>query len=573
MAKILQFKSCAQGGEYNGLGAISPTSYGYISVNTPSNIVNWINSQYASDFNLAGKVTGIGYGWQKYEIPSSGKIKFIVRGAAGGATGKPGYSINPTTGAISGSGNRPGRGAKLIGEGKFKKGDILYILVGMRGWCNNGNDWGGGGGGASIVLKDNPSGTYTFAPLNRKVDVLFVAGGGGGCFDSSFGTNYYGKDAVVTNGTGTSGGDSNRAGGGAGLTNNGGGSASNGVAYSLLSGTVPTSSISAIHYGGWGGGGAPYNGGGGGGGYSGGSASDSAGGYGGTSYINPSLITEISRGYATVETDSHRNLTNPWTAYGFIELELGRDEGKYILAKDNDGYKYFDGAECLDGTTKSVFTNQWKLLPYQAEPDELTYKDYGNLIITNRDGLLDDTRFLIMSKESKESVTISGHINGSLIEQNQDVSISDISLIKSITSTHNIENLDVRFAMSKDNGKTWQTYNSGSWDNIDIHNKQEFMNNGWSLAQFGTIPLEDWNNYKAKIIRFAAIITQNGPNGKTILDNIREIADLVGSWRHFKESEAQYEYISDTELRITFLESGNYKVNYLDSLNSGNSAT
>ncbi len=573
MAKILQFKSCAQGGEYNGLGAISPTSYGYISVNTPSNIVNWINSQYASDFNLAGKVTGIGYGWQKYEIPSSGKIKFIVRGAAGGATGKPGYSINPTTGAISGSGNRPGRGAKLIGEGKFKKGDILYILVGMRGWCNNGNDWGGGGGGASIVLKDNPSGTYTFAPLNRKVDVLFVAGGGGGCFDSSFGTNYYGKDAVVTNGTGTSGGDSNRAGGGAGLTNNGGGSASNGVAYSLLSGTVPTSSISAIHYGGWGGGGAPYNGGGGGGGYSGGSASDSAGGYGGTSYINPSLITEISRGYATVETDSHRNLTNPWTAYGFIELELGRDEGKYILAKDNDGYKYFDGAECLDGTTKSVFTNQWKLLPYQAEPDELTYKDYGNLIITNRDGLLDDTRFLIMSKESKESVTISGHINGSLIEQNQDVSISDISLIKSITSTHNIENLDVRFAMSKDNGKTWQTYNSGSWDNIDIHNKQEFMNNGWSLAQFGTIPLEDWNNYKAKVIRFAAIITQNGPNGKTILDNIREIADLVGSWRHFKESEAQYEYISDTELRITFLESGNYKVNYLDSLNSGNSAT
>ena len=443
----------------------------------------------------------------------------------------------------------------------------------MRGWCNKGNDWGGGGGGASIVLKDNPSGTYTFAPLNRKVDVLFVAGGGGGCFDSSFGTNYYGKDAVVTNGTGISGGDSNRAGGGAGLTNNGGGSASNGVAYSLLSGTVPTSSISAIHYGGWGGGGAPYNGGGGGGGYSGGSASDSAGGYGGTSYINPSLITEISRGYATVETDSHRNLTNPWTAYGFIELELGRDEGKYILAKDNDGYKYFDGAECLDGTTKSVFTNQWKLLPYQAEPDELTYKDYGNLIITNRDGLLDDTRFLIMSKESKESVTISGHINGSLIEQNQDVSISDISLIKSITSTHNIENLDVRFAMSKDNGKTWQTYNSGSWDNIDIHNKQEFMNNGWSLAQFGTIPLEDWNNYKAKVIRFAAIITQNGPNGKTILDNIREIADLVGSWRHFKESEAQYEYISDTELRITFLESGNYKVNYLDSLNSGNSAT
>lgn len=573
MGKILHFKSCAVGGEYNGLGAATPSSYGYISVQTPADIVNHINSCYANDVNLAGRVTGIGYGWQKYIMPSSGNVKFTVRGAAGGATGKSGYTINPITGAVSGSGNRPGRGAKIVGISKLKKGDILYILVGMRGWCNNGADWGGGGGGASVVLKDNVTGSYTFAPLNRKVDILFVAGGGGGCYDSSFGTNYYGKDAIVTNGTTTGGGSSSRAGGGAGLTGNGGGSSSNGVAYNLLSGTVPTTSLSAIHYGGWGGGGSPYNGGGGGAGYGGGSANDSTGGYGGTSYINPSLVTEISRGFATVDEDANRNLTNPWTAYGFVELELGRDENKYILAKDNEGYKYFDGSECIDGSTRPTFTNQWQLIGSQSMPDEDTYKDYGNVVINNRIGLLDDARFLVMSKEPKETISISGHVNGALLEQIQDVSISDISLIKSITSTHNVENLDAKFAMSKDNGKTWQTYNFGSWDNIDIHNKQEFMNNGWSLSQFATIPLEDWNSYKAKTIRFAACITQNGPNGKTILDNIREIADLVGSWRHFKESEAQYEYISDTELKITFLESGNYKVNYLDQLNPATVST
>lgn len=573
MGKILQFKSCAVGGEYNGLGAVTPSSYGYISVQTPANIANYINSCYANDANLAGKVTGIGYGWQKYIVPSSGKIKFTVRGAAGGATGKSGYSINPITGAVSGSGNRPGRGAKLVGISKLKKNDILYILVGMRGWCNNGSDWGGGGGGASVILKDNPSGTYTFAPLNRKVDVLFVAGGGGGCYDSSFGDNYYGKDAVATNGTNTNGGSANRAGGGAGLTGNGGGSASNGVAYNIMSGSVPNTSVYAIHYGGWGGGGAPYNGGGGGGGYSGGSAADNIGGYGGTSYINPSLVTETFRGFATVDEDVSRNLTNPWTAYGFVELELGRDESKFILAKDSEGYKYFDGSECVDGSIRPTFTNQWQLLGTQNMPNEDIYRDYGNSIINNRIGLLDDVRFLVMSKEPKETINISGHINGALVEQIQDVSISDISLIKSITSTHNIENLDVRFAMSKNSGKTWQTYNSGSWDDIDIHNKQEFMNNGWSLAQFSTIPLEDWNSYKAKTIRFAACITQNGANGKTVLDNIREIADLVGSWRHFKESEAQYEYISDTELKITFLEGGNYKVNYLDQLKPSTSST
>lgn len=574
MGKILKFKSCAKGGEYNGLGAITPTSYYYIGVDTPANIVKTINDAYADDPILAGKVTGIGYGWQQYTVPSSGNIKFTVRGASGGATGQNGFSINPVTGAVTGNGNRPGRGAKLVGTSKLKKGDILYMLVGIRGWCNNGSDYGSGGGGASVVLKDNPSGAYTFAPLNKKVDVLFVAGGGGGCFDSGFGSaTYYGTDAVVTNGKNTNGGSSSSTRGGAGLTGNGASGSGGNPAYAILSGTPSHTTLNTNHYGGWGGGGGSYDGGGNGGGYSGGnSRGNGAGGSGGTSYINPILCTEISRGYATVEADSERNLTNPWTAYGFIELELGRDENKYIIAKDSEGYKYFDGEECLDGTIKSTFTNQWQLINTQTIPDESIYKDYGNTVINNRIGLLDDVRFLIMSKEPKESISISGYVNASLVEQSRDVSISDISLIKSITATYNLDNLDIRFAMSKNSGKTWQTYNSGDWIDIDIHNKQEFKNNGYSMLQFAAIPLEDWNAYKAKVIRFAFIITQNGVNGKTILDNIKEIADLVGSWRHFKESEAQYEYISDTELKVTFLESGNYKVNYLDQLNPATSS-
>lgn len=75
----------------------------------------------------------------------------------------------------------------------------------------------------------------------------------GGTYDTSWGGNYYGKDAVIENGTNTNGGSGSRAGGGAGLTGNGGVSASNGTAYNLLSGSVPTSSSNALKYGGWGG--------------------------------------------------------------------------------------------------------------------------------------------------------------------------------------------------------------------------------------------------------------------------------------------------------------------------------
>lgn len=47
--------------------------------------------------------------------------------------------------------------------------------------------------------------------------------------------------------------------------------------------------------------------------------------------------------------------------------------------------------------------------------------------------------------------------------------------------------------------------------------------------------------------------------------------DLTASWRHCTEDQAMYEYISDTELKVTFLKEENYKVNYLDELTSSNS--
>lgn len=563
MGKVLKFQSCAQGGEHTGFGAVTPTSYGYIG--TPA---SYINTFYNSDPELKGKVTGIGNGWQKYVVENSGTIKFTVRGAAGGNTSNPGYSINPDTGQVSGTGNKPGRGAKLQGSGKFKKGDILYILVGMRGWCNTFKDWGGGGGGASVVLLDNPSGKYTFAPLNRKVDVLFVAGGGGGSYDDSSSSSRDGTDAVITDGTDTSGGSSSRTGGGAGLTGNGGGS-TQGTAYNLLSGTPLSSNFFMWKRGGWGGGGDPYNGGGGGGGYSGGSSADTRGGYGGTSYINPDRITESFRGYATVAEDSGRNLTNPWTAYGHVELITGRSEHKYILAEDSDGYKWFNGTDKLDGSQNAAATEMWELLPDQKLPEELTYMTYGDTIITTDLGLQKNAKFLIASDEPEEKVIISAHANGTVVKQNKDVSLSDISLIKDVSSITNLTNLDVRFAISKNSGLSWQTYTPGGWVDIDITDKTIFQNQGYDLSKLSTIPIEAWNSYKAAVIEFAFCITQNGNNGNTIIDSISLTVDLVGSWRHFKEAEATYEYISDTEFKVTFHEAGNYKVNYLDTINTG----
>lgn len=570
MGQILQFKSCAVGGEYNGF-VTTPSTYHYIGIAAPANIQNQINENYLGT-TLDGKVTGIGYGWQQYIVPSSGKAIFTVRGAAGGISANSNFSINPNSGAVTGSGNRSGRGAKLVGEMKLKKEDILYILVGMRGYCPSvGSNWGAGGGGATIVLKDNPSGTYTFAPLNRKVDVLFVAGGGGGAryLAGNAGSSYYGKDATITNGSTTNGGSASSSAGGAGLTGNGGQGSQGSVARNLLSGTPTVTSLNSANYGGWGGGASGWYGGGGGGGYSGGAGVDTIGGYGGTSYINPNLCLEIFRGYATVEEDSTRNCSNPWTAYGFVEIDLGRSDTKYILAKDSEGYKYFDGTSTIYGTSISSASNTWKLLPNSDnKPTDDIFTLYGTRLITNIDGLVNNNvEILVSSSNPEEVILIDGKVANTIVKMKNDANLADISSFKSITFTNNLTGTTIKFAVSKDYGKTWQTYESGVWTDIDISDTELFKSTGYDLSFFSSIPLSDWQLYNAKTLRFAFCITQNTDTDNTpILSLIECIADLVGSWGHFTESQASYEYITDDTVEITFKQAGNYKVNYLDSI-------
>ena len=574
MKKILQFKSCAKGGEFTKTGVPQPSSYNYIAVDTPDNINSYIASCYNTDQYLSGKVEGIGYGWQKYTVEADGTYSFSVRGAAGGSTLYSSASIDPVTGVVTGSGNRGGRGAKVEGTCYLHKGDVLYLLVGMRGWSNyDGYDYGGCGGGASVILKDNPLGDFTFAPLSKRVDVLFVAGGGGGCYDSSTGVNHYGRDAVYENGTNTNGGTSSANRGGAGLTGSGASGSGGPASPAILSGN-PTYTDAAYfatnHQGGWGGGGGCWNGGGGGGGYSGGNAYSDDYGDGGTSFINPALCSETFRGYATVEEDSERNLDNPWTAYGFIEIQINyRQEDKFILAHDSDGYKWFNGETNLDKTTNTGFTNTWELLADQTNPTEDTFKKYGKTIITNSNGLQNNVTFLVSSMEPNETIYVQGNINGAIVKMNNDINLYTVEKIKSIQETVDLTNADVRFAISKDNGTTWQTFNSGNWDDIDIANKTTFQTNGFELSQIQTIPAESWNNYNPKLIRFAFCITTNG-NTNTLISLIKFIVDYMNSWRKATEADATYEYKTSNSLQVTFFEAGNYKVNYLDQIISGN---
>lgn len=553
-----------------------------LSINTTAaGLQTDLNTMYQGS-NLAGKVTGVGnYGWQKFVVEQSGTYTAVVRGGSGGTCNETACSVNAVTGATGGTPTvgyykKGGRGAKIVGTFHASAGDVLYLLVGFHGNDQYGS-FGAGGGGASVILRENPNGQYTLTPANKKVEVLIVAGGGGGSAGGKPGNSRAGvldgRDAVVTNGTSTNGGviitSGNTSASGGGLT--GDGTNHTAQAFSILSGTIGKGSTSSCST--WGSGGGAQGSGGGGGGYSGGNAADSnsattgSGGYGGTSYINPAIVTQVSRGYATVAEDGSRDLVNPWNAYGAIELSLESVE-KWILAQDEDGIKYFDGFSDTGGGKYPSATNTWLPLPDDVILGEQAYKDYGKFVITNRTGLKDDAKFLVMSPEESTDIAIRGNVNQAMVKQTSDANLGDTSLIKSVTYTGNLSGTIIKFAISKNSGKTWQTFNGTSWVDIDIEDRQVFYDSGYDLSLIGSIPVEKWNEYNAKNLRFAFTLTQTAATTATILNTITMLRDLTGSWRKAKEEDGYYEYTSTDNLKVTFSKTGNYKVNYLDNLGS-----
>ena len=530
---------------------------------------------YASDPLLNNdQVMSIGYGWQKWVVPRNATAEIMVRGACGGHSSTSGSVLNQSTGLYTtGLGCRGGRGAKLSGRVKLNKGDILYILVGIRGWCQQTLNVGGHGGSASVVLKDNPSGAYTFSPLNRKVDVLIVAGGGGGAFDSPTVSNTpvdCGGDASFYNGTNTNAGtvivavpvregtdNSSQPMPGPGLT--GGftveGTLSTRSMGSILNGLPgSTTSSRAQHvYAGDGNwiAGSGWHAGGGGSGYSGGNTYTAGGGSGGTSYINPTHVEEIFRGYET------NAAMNPFSIPGSVQILLpGKDEAEWFLARDAEGNKYWNPAQ-----------SKWALIPNQGELTPTDFETYGTVpLIGGFTGLIEgDVKFFCSTPYAGKSLTIDGLARTQLIKCNFEISLIQIDVFKSwnLNNLHN--SVTIKVAVSVDHGLTYKILASNIWTNIDINNKELFYTQGILITDLNTIPNAKWKELGATNLRFAFIVHQTANYNKPVLTSIDLIADLLGSWRKaLHGTNYDYEYIAPDTCKITINTAGDYKINYLD---------
>ncbi|KAL9654711.1 hypothetical protein ABK040_008508 [Willaertia magna] len=155
------------------------TTLGCTGQNIPSDLSSYKGKKFLEDVTIKN-------GYQFFTVPYTGKYKITSVGAAGG------------TNTYASNASREGYGAKVYGEFKLTKGDVLKILVGQKGENCVGSTGSGAVGGGGV----------TFVVLKKGNKPLIIGAGGNGqswarrirnCIKDGGGGGYIGGKGVPSN--------------------------------------------------------------------------------------------------------------------------------------------------------------------------------------------------------------------------------------------------------------------------------------------------------------------------------------------------------------------------------------
>lgn len=162
------------------------TEFTFLSIVSPGSrlgpTLSQIQAAYSNEIWVDDYLTSNTRGYQRWTVPATTTYTIEAGGAMGGTGG--GYSSQQTI-------SNHVYGAKIIGEFELTKGDVLEIVVGVKGGSAGGAHGNENGGGGGTFIKNITTDT-----------LLLVAGGAGGNPSSIYGTSC---TRSVVNGQGQSG--------------------------------------------------------------------------------------------------------------------------------------------------------------------------------------------------------------------------------------------------------------------------------------------------------------------------------------------------------------------------------
>ena len=121
----------------------------------------------------------------------------------------------------------------------------------------------------------------------------------------------------------------------------------------------------------------------------------------------------------------------------------------------------------------------------------------------------------------------------------------------------------IKVATSIDKGYSWYSYQDGSWQIVNIEDKEQFKSNGMTPSEIASCT--DWDNLVGDndYIRFAYYIEQPTVNDVVSVDQLEMQADLNGQWKGaYYGTDYDYEYSYKNKVLVDIKQDGSYKINY-----------
>lgn len=158
-------------------------------------------------------------------------------------------------------------------------------------------------------------------------------------------------------------------------------------------------------------------------------------------------------------------------------------------------------------------------------------------------------------------VEIKGKPKPQIVIPKEDIDISSVESVDKI----NIKTLgkggNIKLAISGDSGQRWVVNNSGSWQEIEL---KDIKDAGMDIKRLSSLTKEELAIIlKNNTLRIAYYIEYDDVQSDYGIDNLQMQVDMRGVWqkaRHYTDYD--YEYASNTKLRVYIKRNGTYKINY-----------
>lgn len=228
-------------------------------------------------------------------------------------------------------------------------------------------------------------------------------------------------------------------------------------------------------------------------------------------------------------------------------------------------YLYLKNNQVFAGTNNLIKVSDEFTVLSDSDKETLFLAAESKLAEANEISKLDQAKILIYTKYQlkKENCTMTAIPYNRLVMQKKLMDISEYPKILNV-SCDVVDNSKIKIIVTAD-GNAYKTFRNGIWEDIDHTNLTAVATNGIAITMISNITAKNWSELLDEKVNigFAYLLDMNDITDPCSIERLNIQVQSQGEWGMAVPGlDYRYKYPNSSTLRLTFLENGDYKINY-----------